>query len=148
MKRMAAWVVAFGCAATVLMATAESAKEAKAAPKSPPAPPAPQAAAAAKPAEKVAYTFSDQVKVEEFAKLWQQRQATVLRMTVLRSYFQEEQATLEKLNEQFAKNYNLDVTKNYRFDNERRVIIEMEASASPESQALKAPEASPKKGGS
>ncbi len=144
MKRTAAWVVAFGCATTLVMATAESAKEAKGAPKSPPAAPAPKAApaAAAKPAEKIAYTFSDQAKVEEFAKLWQQRQATVLRMTVLRSYFQEEQATLEKLNDQFAKSYNLDVTKNYRFDSERKVIIEVEGPTAAGPQVSKEPKVS------
>lgn len=93
--------------------------------------PAPPAAA-----EKVAYSFADQSKVDAFAKLWQQRQATVLRMTVLRSYFQEEQAALEQLNQQFAKDYNLDVAKNYRFDSEKKVIIEL---AEPAAQAVTSP---------
>lgn len=105
----------------------------------PAAPPAP-AAAPAKPAEKIAYTFADQAKVDAFAKLWQQRQATVLRMTVLKSYFLEEEDTLRKLNEQFAKDYNLDVTKNYKFDSDRKVILEIEA---PQAAAVPAPEAMP-----
>ena len=106
----------------VLMNASVEAKDDKAKEKAAPAP----AAAPAKPAEKVAYTFSDQTKVDVFAKLWQQRQATVLRMTVLKSYFLEEEDTLKKLNDQFAKDYNLDVSKNYKFDNDRKVILELD----------------------
>ncbi len=122
-----------------------SAKDAK---KDKPAESAPTATPA-KPAEKIAYTFADQAKVDGFAKLWQQRQATVLRMTVLKSYFLEEEETLRKLNDQFAKDYNLDVAKNYKFDSERKVILEIDAPAA----AGQAPMAMPvgsaeKKGGS
>ena len=106
----------------VLMNASVEAKDDKAKEKAAPAP----AAAPVKPAEKVAYTFADQAKVDVFAKLWQQRQATVLRMTVLKSYFLEEEDTLKKLNDQFAKDYNLDVSKNYKFDNDRKVILELD----------------------
>ncbi len=111
----------------LLMNASVEAKDNKAKEKAAPAP----AAAATKPAEKVAYTFGDQAKVDIFAKLWQQRQATVLRMTVLKSYFLEEEETLKKLNEQFAKDYNLDVSKNYKFDNERKVILELDTPVAP-----------------
>lgn len=103
--------------------------------------PAPAAAAPAKPAEKIAYTFADQAKVDVFAKLWQQRQATVLRMTVLKSYFLEEEDSLSKLNQQFAKDYNLDVSKNYKFDNDRKVILEIEAPPAPAGAMPAAPPA-------
>ena len=152
MRRVIGWVITAGCvgalAAVVLyvhgrglssIAVAAAAKEpAKAAAPKPPTPPVAPAASGEKKPEKVAYAFSDQVKVDEFAKLWQQRQATVIRMSVLKSYFQEEQATLEKLNGQFAKDYNLDVAKNYRFDNERKAILEVEGPPA-EPQAAKSP---------
>ena len=125
MKRMVVWSAAAGCAVLSIAVMAHAAKKQE---KNAPKPqPAAEAAAPAKPAEKIAYTFSDQSKVDAFSKLWQQRQATVIRMSVLKGYFQEEQGSLEKLNQQFAKDYNLDVTKNYRFDNERKVILEVES---------------------
>lgn len=154
MRRVSGWVITAGCvgafAALVLyihgrglssiaVAAAKEPAKTQAArpPASPPASPAP-AAEKKQPQEKVAYSFSDQAKVDEFGKLWQQRQATVIRMSVLKSYFQEEQATLEKLNAQFSKDYNLDVTKNYRFDNERKAIIEI-AGPPTEPQTAKTP---------
>ena len=142
MIRMRWWVLV-GCAAMCWMSAAEAAKkEPKAAAAPAPAAPAPQAAAPAAPAEKIAYTFSDDAKVEEFSRLWQQRQASVVRMTVLRSYFQEEQAALEQLNQRFAKDFNLDVTKNYRFDSQRKVIIELPADAATgQAQVSQAPPA-------
>ena len=116
----------------LLMNASVEAKDDKSKEKAAPAP----AAAPAKPTEKVAYTFADQTKVDAFAKLWQQRQATVLRMTVLKSYFLEEEETLKKLNDQFAKDYNLDVSKNYKFDNERKVILELDTPAAPPAPAV------------
>jgi hypothetical protein len=80
------------------------------------------------PEGRVAYTFKDDAQLEQFAKLWQQRQRSVLRMTVLQSYWNEEQQALEVLNEQFAKEYNLDLKKNYRFDPDRKVLVEVEPS--------------------
>ncbi len=151
MRRVIRWIVTAGCmgALAVLIlhihgrgfssSAAAAAKEpAKAPAPKPAASPASPAPSGEKKQEKVAYSFSDQAKVDAFAKLWQQRQATVIRMSVLKSYFQEEQATLEKLNAQFAKDYNLDVTKNYRFDNERKAIIEVEGPPA-EPQTAKTP---------
>ena len=136
MRRSMGWLLAGACLMSVVALTA-TAKE-KEQPKAPIAA-VPKAQPAPAKDEKIAYKFSDQTKVDEFAKLWQQRQATVLRMTVLRSYFQEEQAALEKLNTQFTKDYNLDVTKNYRFDNEHKEIVELAEPLPEAAQAPKAP---------
>ncbi|MBI4340856.1 MAG: hypothetical protein HY598_01075 [Candidatus Omnitrophica bacterium] len=134
MKRISGWALV-GCAVVCWTLAAEAAKEPKGAAKAPPA------AAPAAPTEKIAYTFSDDAKVEEFARLWQQRQAAIVRMTVLRSYFQEEQAALEQLNQRFTKDYNLDVSKNYRFDSEHKKIIELQEPAPPQPQVSQAPPA-------
>ena len=105
--------------------------------KTEPAMPAATAVAPSVPeGEKVVYTFSDQTKMEEFARLWQQRQRAVLRMTVLQSYWNEEQGVLQQLNDQLSKEYNLDVNKNYRFDNQRKVLVEVPAPAEAASPAL------------
>ncbi len=62
--------------------------------------------------EKVAYTFPDEAKIQEFTKLWQQRQASVLRMTVLQSYWNEEQTALAELNNKLTSEYKVDTSKN------------------------------------
>jgi len=93
---------------------------------------------------KVAFSFSDDAKLEQFARLWQQRQRSVLRMTVLQSYWNEEQQALEELNKQFAADYNLDLKKNYRFDPDRKAIIELETPPAP--AAGSSPAASPQPG--
>jgi hypothetical protein len=87
---------------------------------------APAVATAPAPGEeKVVYTFSDDAKLEEFAKIWQERQATILKMSVLQSYWNEEEKKLEQLNGQFSQQYNVDVKKNYRFDKDQKAIIEI-----------------------
>lgn len=95
-----------------------------------------QAPAAPQPSgpEKVAFTFENDEKMQEFARLWQQRQGIVLRMTVLQAYWNEEQAALAEVNNKFAADYKLDVAKNYTLDTDRKVLIEREAppSAGPE----------------
>ncbi len=104
--------------------------------KTEPTPPAASTTTAAAPdGEKIVYTFADQAKMDEFAKLWQQRQRAGLRMTVLQSYWNEEQAALQQLNQQLSQDYHLDVNKNYRFDNERKVLIEVPSPAEPASPA-------------
>lgn len=90
------------------------------------APSAKPASQESAPAEKIAYTFDDEAKMKEFTHLWQQRQTILLRMTVLQSYWGEEQAALAKLNNQLAATYHLDATKNYSLDSARRVLIERE----------------------
>ena len=79
--------------------------------------------------EKVVYTFADQAKVDEFTKLWQQRQGVVLRMTVLQAYMSQEQAAFTGLNKKLTTDYKLDPAKNYFLDSKRRVLIEHEAPA-------------------
>ncbi len=135
MKRMVPWSVGISGVAVVLavqlggsiagMSSAEAANKDKG---------QPAAAASATPAEgqkadgkkeeKIVYTFEDEQKMQEFTKLWQQRQGIVLRMTVLKSYWDEEQVALTQLNNKLAADYKLDSTKNYFLDGQRRVIIE------------------------
>ena len=91
--------------------------------------------------EKIAYTFDDEAKMKEFTHLWQQRQTVLLRMTVLQSYWNEEQAALAKLNNQLATTYHLDATKNYSLDPTRRVLIERESPRTPPPTAGAAPAA-------
>ncbi len=93
----------------------------------PPAAAPAQVGSTLSPAEgKVAYSFADQTQMEAFAKLWQQRQRAVIRLSVLKSYWDEEQTSLEKLNKQFEEEYHLDLKRNYRFDAEHKAIIEVE----------------------
>ena len=79
--------------------------------------------------------------MKEFTHLWQQRQTVLLRMTVLQSYWNEEQAALAKLNDQLATTYHLDATKNYSLDSTRRVLIERENPHPPPPTAGAAPAA-------
>lgn len=137
MKRTLAWVIGVGCAGVVLAlvlrgqsredttAVAQQAKEAA------------QPAAAAKPSEpeKIVFTFENDEKMNEFTNLWQQRQAMILRMTVLQSFWNEEQVRLAQLNQQLADQYKVDVTKNYYLDGQRRVLIERETPPAPASAA-------------
>ena len=113
------------------------------------------AASADKPAgqenaapEKIAYTFDDEAKMKDFTQLWQQRQTVLLRMTVLQSYWNEEQATLAKLNNQLATTYHLDATKNYSLDSTRHVLIEREnlRSSQPPTPAAQAADAASQAG--
>ena len=165
MKRTLSWVMWVGAAGLVValllssagqkgsVAIAEAAKEqpAKAGKtSSAPAaqPSAPSGASsksvdtAAKPeTEKIVYTFGDQAKLDDFTNLWRQRQGSIVRMTVLQSYWNQEQAALTQLNNKFATDYKLDVTKNYTLDDKRRVLIEREGPpasvpAAPQAQAL------------
>ena len=126
-------VLALWCCLGLLVASPASAelfgkKAAKATPaaSTPEKPEAPPAVAGSA-GEKIAYTFTDDAKMEGFAKLSQQRQGIFVRMTVLQAYFNEEQAALAQLNTKLTKDYNLDMTKNYSLDNKRRVLIEREA---------------------
>jgi len=97
--------------------------------------PAPAAAAETPPAagqpaapnpgeEKVVHTFTDEGEMKTFANLWQQHQGSGVRMAVLKSFWDEDNAALTKLNETFTKTYKLDTAKNYRLDAQRRVIVE------------------------
>ena len=105
---------------------------------------APQAQVSKEEAEgPVVYTFKDDDEVKEFAKLWQRRQGVIVKMTVLQSYWNEEQATLAQLNSQIEKDYKLDVSKNYTFDSDRRVLIERPGTPEPEQGQPPSPPSSP-----
>lgn len=109
--------------------------------------PAPAAAAETPPAEgqpvaapsageeKAVHTFADEAEMKTFANLWQQHQASGVRMAVLKSFWDEDNAALTKLNEAFAATYKLDTTKNYRLDAQRRAIVEAPHPAAPASPA-------------
>ena len=85
--------------------------------------------------EKVVFTFDDEAKMSEFTKLWQQRQAIILRMAVLQAYWNQEQPTLTKLNEKITADYKLDVKKNYSLDVKKRSLIELPSPPAPEPSA-------------
>lgn len=133
MKRQGLWLslVGVGIVGTALMVTlqaqerqaAPSAKAQSASEKGSPATPAP--AASSQP-EKVAYTFTDEAQIQQFAQMWQERQLTLTRMAVLQDYFNKEQESLTKMNGEFSSKYNLDVNKNYTLDAQRKALIERE----------------------
>ena len=78
-------------------------------------------------AETVVHTFADDAALQAFAGLWQQRQVLLVRLTVLKSYWDSEQALLDQLNNRFAANYSVDVTKSYRLDEQQRTLLELPA---------------------
>ena len=130
MKRVALWVVGAGVIsiASMLALRAQEQQAGKTA--------APSVASAGAPTsaigpEKVAFTFADDTQLQQFAQLWQQRQAVLAKMAVLQSYWREEQANLGKVNQELLSRYNIDVSKNYTFDPTRKVLIEREAQAQP-----------------
>ena len=67
--------------------------------------------------------------------MWQQRQAVMLRMSVLNAYWTEEQAAIAQLNEQLATQYHVDVNKSYTLDTEHRTLIERPAPPPPPAPA-------------
>ena len=125
MNRTVRWVLALTVASAGLALGVHAAEQAAPSPTGQPA--ASQAATPAAGDEKVAFTFADDAQLQEFGRLWQQRQAIATRMAVLQSYWDEEQASFAKANEQLKQQYNLDVNKRYDFDAARKVIIEREA---------------------
>ena len=133
MRRTGVWLVGiYGLA--LACGTAAAAEKAKA--PTPGATPAAQSGKEPAKEEKIAYTFSDQAKMEEFTKLWQQRQGVVLRVTVLQAYMSQEQAAFTELNTKLTTDYKLDPTKNYFLDSKRRVLVEHELpSATPPAPA-------------
>lgn len=128
----------FVMAGVGVLGVAEAAKKKEKAAEKPPV----QAEAPAPDEGKVVYTFENEDKLKEFAKLWHERQMVVVRMSVLRSYWDEEQAALAGLNNQFATDYKLDTTKNYTFDAKRRAIIERPLEEPQAAAPQQAPDAS------
>ena len=101
----------------------------------PAAPTTPPAVPGVGSGEHVVHTFEDESKFQEFKQLWEQRQAILVRMTVLKAYWDNEQVVLTTLNDTLAKEYHLDVAKNYVLDTKRNVLIEREAPAEPSQPA-------------
>jgi hypothetical protein len=76
--------------------------------------------------EKIVHTFADEPAMRTFAELWQQRQALIVRMAVLQSYWENDNQVLQQLNGQLSSDYKVDVTKDYIFDGQRKVLLERE----------------------
>src|SRR3989338_5265392 len=86
MKRAALWMVTVGLVGFVAVVSCQ-AKERK--PKSEPA--AVQPAVEPAPQPPPVFTFATDEEMQEFAKIWQQRQIALTRITVLQGYFSQEQ---------------------------------------------------------
>ena len=80
---------------------------------------------------KVVYTFTDDAGLQGFTSRWQQQQGTRLRMAVLETYWNQEQARLAQLNNQLAEAYGVDPAKNYAFDGDRRALVERPTPSAP-----------------
>jgi hypothetical protein len=162
MKRFVTWgagvigvVVAIGVfvfarSQSMTSVFAESAKAAKSPAAAAAKPAAPSSAAESSgesaPAGKVAYTFPDEAAMRRFAEQSQQRQAVLLRMSVLRAYLTEEQSNLMEMDKRFAADYGLDVTKSYFLDAQRRVLLEhMPAAETPGAESAPPRESAPAK---
>ena len=149
MKRTRRWVVGVGCvgiafagiwfgtgrgittAAQDKPATQPSApivRQKNKLPVTPDAAATPQEAGSKAP-EHVVYTFESDERMKEFAGLWQKRQTMLLRMSVLKSYWEQEQDALTQLSKNLATDYHLDLSKSYTLDAQRRMILEREAPA-------------------
>lgn len=105
----------------------------------PAAPTTPPAVPGAGEGETIVHTFENEAKLQEFKQLWEQRQAVILRMTVLKAYWDNEQTTRTKLNDLFAQEYHLDPSKDYVLDAKRNVILEREAPPEPPTSAAAPP---------
>ena len=149
MRRRVGVLCVMGCAWAVAGASAVRAEDAKpsspAAPAQPAAPKPTMPAPATPPQGKVVHTFETQEKMEEFARLWQQRQGILMRMSVLNAYWTEEQAALAQLTEQLSMTYQVDASKAYSINTDNRTLIERPAPPQPKSPAATpaAPKAQP-----
>ncbi len=83
-----------------------------------------QAPAAAAGPETIAFTFTDEAQMQQFAQVWGQRQGVLTRMAVLQAYWNQEQTGLTQLNQELLSKFNLDVNKNYTLDTDRKVLLE------------------------
>jgi len=157
MKRIVPLLVVVGGVGLVLWAVVRSSapRQPVSQPAALPASTPPPAAVTAPPAaeaEPIVYQFEDEAKMREFAGLWQQRQKTLLRLAVLRAYWENEQAGSAALNTQLETQYHLSPTGNYILDAEKRVLMERPAPAAGaetttlEGQPAQAPPAGPEEG--
>ncbi len=141
MKRAVGFVMgvtlalAIGCGRGSGKATAQPATDQAAVP--------PEAAAAlAQGQERVAHQFDTDEQMRQFVQMWQKRQAIMVRMAVLESYFDQEQAVLAEVNKTLATDYHLDISgsKNYTLDDKRKAIIERPGPAAPQATETPSPE--------
>ena len=130
MKRIALWAIALGAVSLVLSIGCE-AKERK--PKAGKQPPAPMVQEA--PAVPPVFSFTTEEEMQQFAKLWQQRQAAIMRMSVLQTYWQEEQRGEEQVTQELAAKYNLDPAKTYTLDIPRKALVEVPTPPAPDAAA-------------
>jgi hypothetical protein len=94
------------------------------------------------PGETVVHTFADDAQVREFARLWQQRHALIVRANALETYWNTEQAILTQLNAQLSSQYGLDPAKSYTFNADQRTLVERPSAEPAEDTAAAAqPEA-------
>ncbi len=93
----------------------------------PDAPATPAQAPATAAPETLVHTFTDEEQMKAFAELWRQRQNATLRMSVLQSYWNEEQAVISQLNEKLKQDFQVDSSKSYSLDTQRRVLLERPA---------------------
>jgi hypothetical protein len=95
--------------------------------------------------EKVVHRFEGEDQLKQFATLWQQRQASLLRMAMIEGYWNTEQGSFNQLNQQLSSQYNIDPAKTYVFSPEQRSIIERNepAPADPAAAAQATPPATP-----
>ena len=91
------------------------------------APASPSTPEGTAPEGPVAYTFKDDQALRAFAEIWRSRQNVVLRMTILRSYWDREQALLGETNGQLKETYGVEPSENYFLNAEKRVLVERPA---------------------
>lgn len=132
----ASWSVAVWAADPKPTSQAAPAQQAAAQPSAAPAQPV-------KPDGTIVYTFENKEQMDEFARVWQQRQAVMLRMSVLNAYWTEEQAALAQLNQQLTTKYHLDTAKTYTLNTDARTLIERPAAPAQPTQAAQAQPANP-----
>lgn len=126
MKRMAVWIVALGTLSLVLALGCEAKERKPKANKQPPAPVVQEP-----PAAPPVFSFTAEEEMQQFAKLWQQRQAAITRMSVLQAYWNDEQRGVEKVTQELATKYNLDPAKTYTLDIPRKALVEVPTPPTP-----------------
>ena len=120
MKRAALWMATVGLVGFVAVISCQ-AKERK-----PKAEPAATKPALEAPQPPPVFTFATDEEMQEFAKIWQQRQGALSRMAMLQNYWNQEQDAVKRITEELASRYHLDATKAYSLDIPRKALIEVE----------------------
>ena len=124
MKRAGVWVIGLGLVGFAVVMSCQ-AKERKPQPA-----PEPQAAQPA-PQPPPVFTFAGEDDMKEFAKMWQQRQAALVRQNVLQGYWNQEQEAVQHITEELISRYHVDVAKAYTLDIARKALVEVERKEEP-----------------